>query len=361
MPKAPHIVLIPGHGIGPEILWETVSAMTALRIPLGFFTFRHPVDENGLLRPEVIESIRTHGVALKGPLATPIGEGHESINVQLRRALDLYANVRPIRSFPGTQTRYRDIDIIIIRENLEGLYSGVEFGPAHAREVLCHPRIAPSAAVTCSTATPEECERISEFAFRYAVKNKRQKMTIVHKANIDKLTDGMFLSIARAVGKKYPAIKSEDFIIDNFCTELVSRPQLFDIVLCPNHWGDIVSAICAGMTGGLGLAPSGQEGKTAKYHKAPYINEQFSDRVAVFEAVHGTAPNIVGMGIANPAALMLSAALMLDHLGYSNKAKQLEAAVTRAIRKERTRDLGGTATTKQFTNAVIQMLTTAKK
>lgn len=357
------VVLIPGHGIGPEIAAATQRVLAELKAPLRFHEFAEPLDAKGKVRPDLIAAIKKTGIALKGPLETPIGGGYESINVQLRRALDLYANVRPAKSFSGIPSPYHDIDIVVVRENLEGLYSGVELPPTVARERIRDPRIASDAAVTCHVTTPRNCRRIAEFAFQYASRNNRRKVTITHKANINKLTDGMFLNIALQVAEQYPDIEHETLIVDNFGQRLVldswKHPRRFDVVLFLNHYGDIFSDIVAGMVGGLGVAPSGQYGVNAKYDDAPYINAQLGDDVAVFEAVHGTAPDIAGKGIANPTALLLSAALMLRRLEIPTEAERLEGAIAAVLakgKKWRTRDLDGDASTEFFTNSVIQEL-----
>lgn len=334
-------MLIPGHGIGPEITEATQRALDALGTHFNFIVFNDPLDAQGNLRSDLLAAIRKTGVALKGPLDTPDGGLFRSINIRLREALDLYAGVRPARSFSGVPSRYRDIDLVVIRENLFGLYCGVELLPTRARELIRDPKLPPGAAVSCNALAPKGCERIAEYAFRYAEKHGSSKVTIVHKANINKATDGAFLAIAREVAAKHLNVEYEDFHVDNAATRLVENPCRFDVLLCTNHHGDILSGLTAGLVGGLGLAPSGQYGA----------------KIAVFEAVHGTAPDIVGKEIANPAALMLSAALMLEHLEMFEQARQLERAIAATLkrgRKWRTRDIAGCATTTKFTNAVIE-------
>jgi isocitrate dehydrogenase (NAD+) len=328
------IAIIPGDGIGPEIMDATLEVLEAagfeadyVRLDAGL-----PAIEKGQLPmpPETIESIREIGVALKGPTTTPVGGGHTSANVALRKALDLFANVRPAKTIPGLRGPFADkqIDLIIVRENTEGLYSGFEFQP--------HPDVAQAVKVI----TRPGCERLMRYTFDMARKQGRKRVTAVHKANIMKLTDGMFLDEFRQAAMEYPDLTADEVIVDNCCMQLVVRPEQFDVLVLENLYGDIVSDLCAGLVGGLGLAPGANIG----------------EKCAVFEAVHGSAPDIAGQGIANPTALLLSATLMLRHLGKTEMADRIVDAVLRVIGEGQalTGDLGGKATTKEFTVAVIR-------
>jgi len=325
------VTLIPGDGIGPEITSATLRVLEATGIE--FVWEQHAAGESSMeLRGEpttdpAVESLRYTGVALKGPLATPVGYGHRSINVALRREFDLFANIRPVRTIvPGRC--YEDVDLVMIRENTEGLYVGVE----HFVAVGDDPRaVAESSAIV----TRKGCERIIRFAFEYALKHGRRLVTVVHKANILKMASGLFLEVGRDVAREYEGrVAFNDRIVDNAAMQLVLHPQQFDVLVTTNMFGDILSDEMAGLVGGLGLAPGANIGVKA----------------AVFEAVHGTAPDIAGHGIANPAALMLSASMMLDHLGEARAAVRVRDAVITAIRDDevRTRDLGGNATTSEF-------------
>ena len=280
--------------------------------------------------PDTIEAIREIGVALKGPTTTPSGGGHSSANVALRKALDLFANVRPAKTLPGVKGPFDDksIDIIIVRENTEGLYSGVEFQP--------HPDVAQAVKVI----TRPGCHRLMKYTFDMARKQGRKRVTAVHKANIMKLTDGMFLEEFYKAAKDYPDMKADDVIVDNCCMQLVIRPEQFDVLVLENLYGDIVSDLCAGLVGGLGLAPGANIG----------------EKCAVFEAVHGSAPDIAGKGVANPTALLLSAVMMLRYLGESEKADRIMNSVLRVCRdgERLTKDLGGNATTDEFKKEVIE-------
>ena len=329
------VTLIPGDGIGPEITEETVKVLEATG--LDFRWDRQlggvaAVEATGTPLPQVtLESIRKSRLALKGPLTTPVGEGFRSVNVGLRKEFELYANLRPARTIvPGG--RYEGIDIVLIRENLEGLYVGVE----HFVPVGEDPRaVAESVAIV----TRYGCERIIRYAFDYAVAHGRKKVTIVHKANILKMVSGLFLEVGRKVAEEYAGrVEANDMIVDNTAMQLVLRPEQFDVLVTTNMFGDILSDEVSGLVGGLGLAPGGNIGT----------------RAAIFEAVHGSAPDIAGKGVANPGAQMLAAAMMLDHLGETEHARRLRTALEAVIVQDniRTRDLGGSASTREFGDAV---------
>ena len=329
------VTLIPGDGIGPEITDETVKVLEATG--LDFRWDRQlggvaAVEATGTPLPQLtLESIRKSRLALKGPLTTPVGEGFRSVNVGLRKEFELFANLRPARTIvPGG--RYEGIDIVLIRENLEGLYVGVE----HFVPVGDDPKaVAESVAIV----TRFGCERIIRFAFEYAVANGRKKVTVVHKANILKMVSGLFLEVGRKVAAEYAGrIEFNDMIVDNTAMQLVLRPEQFDVLVTTNMFGDILSDEVSGLVGGLGLAPGGNIGT----------------RAAIFEAVHGSAPDIAGKGVANPAAQMLAAAMLLDHIGETAHAGRLRAALEAVIVQDnvRTRDLGGSASTREFGDAV---------
>src|ERR1051326_8245104 len=283
------ISLIPGDGIGHEVSAAVVHIIEAAGVAIEWETFvagAEALDRFGTPLPEeVIESVRRNGVALKGPVATPIGTGFESVNVRLRKALDLYANLRPVRNLPGVQSRFGDVDLVIVRENTEGLYSGLEH------------EVVPGVVESLKIMTEKASTRIAVFAFEYAMKHKRKKVTAVHKANIMKKSDGLFLQCFRRVALNYPEIERDEKIVDNTCMQLVMNPYQFDVLLMENLYGDIVSDLAAGLVGGLGVVPSGNIGKEC----------------ALFEAVHGSAPDIAGKNLANPTALLLSAIMMLRH------------------------------------------------
>lgn len=329
------VTLIPGDGIGPELAeasrrvldasgvafdWEVVDAGEGVMAKYGT-----PLPEH------VLESITRNRVALKGPITTPVGEGFRSVNVTLRQALGLYANLRPARSIEGLETRYDDVDLVIVRENTEDLYAGIEH------------RVGRDAAESIKIITREASERIARFAFDYAVANGRRKVTAVHKANIMKLSDGLFLESCRTVAADYEGrIEFEDRIVDNMCMQLVQKPDVYDVLVLPNLYGDIVSDLAAGLVGGLGVAPGANIGTEA----------------AVFEPVHGSAPKYAGLNKANPTAMILSGALMLRHLGYPDAAAGVEDAVRDVIAAgtATTYDLGGPAGTSQFADAIIDRL-----
>jgi isocitrate dehydrogenase (NAD+) len=335
---AHRVTLIPGDGIGPELAEATRRVLDATGV-----AFEWEVVEAGEatiatkgtpLPDEVLESIRRNKVALKGPITTPVGSGFRSVNVGLRQALNLYANLRPARSMVGVQSRYEDVDLVIVRENTEDLYAGIEH------------MVGRDAAESIKIITRAASERIARFAFEYAVANGRHKVTAVHKANIMKLSDGLFLESCRTVAEGYAdRIEFEDRIVDNMCMQLVQKPEMYDVLVLPNLYGDIVSDLAAGLVGGLGVAPGANIGEDG----------------AVFEPVHGSAPKYAGQNKANPTALILSGALMLRHLGYAAEAERVERAVREVIAEGRrtTYDLGGTAGTSEFGDAVIERLTAA--
>ena len=333
---AHRVTLIPGDGIGPEVADATVRAVEATGV--AFEWERAELNADVILKAgrslpqHVIDSIERTRTGLKGPVTTPIGGGFQSVNVALRKQLDLYANVRPVCGLPGLKTRFQDlkIDMVIFRENTEDLYSGLE------HEVVKD--VVTSLKVITRTASV----RIAEYAFRYAEETGRRKVTAIHKANIMKLADGLFLRCCREVAAKHPRIKYNEVIVDNASMQLVIRPETFDLLLLPNLYGDIVSDLAAGLVGGLGVVPGANMG----------------DEYSVFEAVHGSAPDIAGKGIANPTALMLSAAMMLAHLGERDAAKRLRHAIERVYKEQKhlTGDVGGSAGTDEFTDAVIEKL-----
>lgn len=331
------VTLIPGDGIGPEITAQTVKVLEATGVPFAWdeqMAGIAALEAMGTPIPDaMLESIRRHRVALKGPLTTPVGTGFRSVNVALRKEFKLFANVRPTKSLlPGG--RYEDIDLVLVRENLEGLYVGVE----HFVQIGDDPR---AVAESLAILTREGCERVLRFTFDYAVRNGRQKVSVIHKANILKMVSGLFLEVSRAVAKEYEGrLEMNDLIIDNTAMQMVLRPEQFDVMVTTNMFGDILSDLAAGLVGGLGLAPGANIGTEA----------------AIFEAVHGSAPEIAGNGIANPAAQMLAAAMMLDHLGEKEAGDRVRGAIQQAMVEDgvRTRDVGGTATTKEFGDAVAK-------
>ena len=332
------VTLIPGDGIGPELARAAVTVLEATGLSFDWRVVdagESEIARHGTPLPEgVLDSIRETKVALKGPITTPVGEGFRSVNVTLRQALDLYANLRPARSIKGVETRYEDVDLVIVRENTEDLYAGIEH------------RVGPDAAESIKIITRAASERICRFAFDYAVANGRKKVTAVHKANIMKLSDGLFLEACRTVAADYEGrIEFEDRIVDNMCMQLVQKPDLYDVLVLPNLYGDIVSDLAAGLVGGLGVAPGANIGIKA----------------AVFEPVHGSAPKYAGKDVANPTALILSGALMLRHLAEPGAAAAVEAAVydTIALGSTVPRDLGGDAGTQAFAAAVAERVARA--
>ncbi len=331
----PHtIAVIKGDGIGPEIIDATLSVLDALDCGLHYDFVEAgmtALDSQGSLLPEAtLDAITRHRVALKGPLTTPIGEGFSSINVELRKRFDLYANVRPAITFPGTKSRYEDIDIVTVRENTEGAY-GAE------GQVLSPDG---QSAQSLIRVTRRGSERIVRYAFELARRTGRRKVTAVHKANIMKTTSGLFLNSAREIATEYDGIEFNEMIVDNTCMQLVMNPHQFDVIVTTNLFGDIISDLCAGLVGGLGLAPGANIGTEA----------------AIFEAVHGSAPDIAGKGLANPCALLLAAAMMLDHLGHPEAGQRLRAGIrqTLAAKDRVTPDLGGSGTTASFAQALVE-------
>jgi isocitrate dehydrogenase (NAD+) len=333
----PHrVTLIPGDGIGPELAQATRRVIDASGVDIEWEVVEAGeavMAEHGTPLPEhVLESIRRNGVGLKGPITTPVGEGFRSVNVTLRQALDLYANLRPARSLPGIETRYSGVDLVIVRENTEDLYAGIEH------------RVGADAAESIKIITRAASERIARFAFEYAVANGRRKVTAVHKANIMKLSDGLFLESCRTVAAAYEGrVEFEDRIVDNMCMQLVQKPELYDVLVLPNLYGDIVSDLCAGLVGGLGVAPGANIGIKA----------------AVFEPVHGSAPKYAGQNKADPTAMILSGALMLRHLGETAAAERVEAALNEVLDEHVavTYDLGGSAGTSEMADAIVGRLT----
>ncbi len=324
------ITLIPGDGIGPEVVAAAVRVLTATGLGFEWHTEVAGASaigsEGSALPPRVLESVRKNKLALKGPTETPVGTGHRSVNVELRKALDLYANLRPVKTLPGVKSRYEGVDLIVVRENTEDLYSGLE----HV--------VVPGVVESIKIITEKASSRIARFAFDHARRKGRKRVTAVHKANIMKLSDGLFLDCCRRVAKDHPGIAYDEMIVDNTCMQLVLDPTRFDILLLENLYGDIVSDLCAGFIGGLGMAPGANIG----------------EEVAVFEAVHGSAPDIAGKNLANPMALVLSAAMMLDHMGEAEAARRVREAVYTVLRegKTLTPDLGGSAGTTQIAEAI---------
>ncbi|HEX8734290.1 MAG TPA: isocitrate dehydrogenase (NAD(+)) [Pyrinomonadaceae bacterium] len=328
------ITLIPGDGIGPEIIAATVRIIEASGVDIEWETHilgAQALEKYGVTLPEAaIESIKRNRVALKAPLTTPIGKGFTSVNVGLRKLLDLYANVRPIKALPNIESRYPGLDLVVVRENTEDLYAGLE----HI--------VVPGVVESIKIITEKASTRISKYAFEFARANNRKKVTAVHKANIMKLSDGLFLECFYNVAKDFPDITADDKIIDNCCMQLVMRPEQFDVLVLENLYGDIVSDLCAGLIGGLGLAPGSNIGEAG----------------AVFEAVHGSAPDIAGQGIANPTALLMSGIMMLRHIGETEAAARVEKAMLAVFAESdvRTKDLGGTAKTADFASAIIDKM-----
>ncbi|MCE9626011.1 MAG: isocitrate/isopropylmalate dehydrogenase family protein [Deltaproteobacteria bacterium] len=331
MAKSYPVTLIEGDGIGPEICAEMKKVVAATGVKLQFFPAyagQTGIEKfNDTLPDQTLKLIKKTRVAIKGPLMTPIAKGFGSINVLLRKKLELYANVRPVLSFPAISP-YKDVDLVIMRENTEDLYSGIEH------------EIAPGVVESIKVITRDASTRIAKYAFEYAKRKKRKKVTAIHKANIMKLSDGLFLDCARQVSKSYPGIEYAEMIVDNACMQLVTRPSQFDVLLLENLYGDIVSDLCAGLVGGLGLVPGGNIGK--KY--------------AIFESVHGSAPDIAGKGIANPIAIVLTLAMMLDYLGEAKASKAVHQAVVNVLKakKVQTPDLGGKKTTAQMGDALAK-------
>ncbi|HYL59224.1 MAG TPA: isocitrate/isopropylmalate dehydrogenase family protein [Candidatus Acidoferrales bacterium] len=332
--KTREVTLIAGDGVGPEVTTAAVAVIAATGVKLdwdrqaaGMNAFRRygtPVPD------ALIESLRHTRVALKGPLETRVAEGWRSINVHLRRTFDLYANLRPTMSFAGVHTPFRNVDLVVVRENTEDLYSGIEH------------QVAPGVVESVKVITARASRRIARFAFEYAVRHRRKSITAIHKANIMKLSDGLFLKCARAVAADFPKIRYQEQIVDAACMRLVTHPESFDMLLLENLYGDIVSDLCAGLVGGLGLVPGANYG----------------DKGAIFEAVHGTAPDIAGKGVTNPIAMILSSAMMLDYLGHPAAGEKIRAATGAVLRAGNvlTRDVGGSASTTEITDAIIRAM-----
>lgn len=344
------VTLIPGDGVGPELTeivkrvlpytgvvieWEEVEAGEEALKKFG-----------NVLPDEVLESIKRNKVALKGPITTPIGSGYRSVNVALRQQLNLFACVRPCKIYPGVKTKYENVDIIVIRENTEDLYAGVEFEPfsEEAKYIIekSNGKIYKDAAISIKSISKTATKKIAEFAFKYAKKYNRKKITVVTKANIMKFTDGLFFEVCREVAREYPEIEYEEKLIDNMCMQLVQKPELYDVLLLPNLYGDIISDLCAGLIGGLGVAPGAN----------------FGDECVVFEAVHGSAPKYKGLNKVNPTALLLSAKMMLEYLGENSKAEKLEKAIAEVIKEGKvvTYDLGGEAKNYEMADEIIKKL-----
>jgi isocitrate dehydrogenase (NAD+) len=329
-----HVTSIAGEGIGPEVAAATRRIIDAAGVQIQWEELAaragNATDSAQGVNQAAIDSVRRNRVALKGPTGTAIAGGAPSINVALRKTLDLYANLRPVKNLPGVKSRFEGVDLVLVRENTEDLYSGLEH------------EVVPGVVESLKIITEKASTRIARFAFEYAKTHDRKKIHAIHKANIMKLGDGLFLKSIRAVAEKYPQIEYKELIVDNACMQMVLDPKQFDMLLLPNLYGDVMSDLAAGLVGGLGVVPSGNIG----------------DQCAMFEAVHGTAPDIAGKGLANPTALLMSGIMMLDHLGERPAARRIEAALHKVYREEKhaTRDLGGAATTTQFTDAVIAAL-----
>ena len=327
-------VLIPGDGIGREIAESVKKVSQALNTGIEWQEYaagaEYAAEHGELLQPGVLDAIGQCGWALKGPTATPIGKGFRSINVQLRQRFNTYANLRPVRTLPGVAARFENVDLVIVRENTEDLYKGIEY------------MLTDDIANGVKLITRDASLRICRFAFDYARRHGRKKVTAVHKANIMKLTDGLFLNCFRQVAAEYPEIEANDVIIDALCMKLVQKPEQFDVLVAPNLYGDIISDLCAGLVGGLGFAPSANIG----------------DKVRIYEAVHGSAPDIAGKNLANPSAILMAFAMMLKDLGQADSADRLNRAIQAQVAEGKvvTADIGGTATTTEFTDAVIARL-----
>ena len=328
------VTLLPGDGIGPEVALAARRVIDAAGVEIEWEEISPRPSASGFHTAypyaEVIASVQRNKVALKGPMTTPVAEGPPSINVGLRKQLDLYANLRPVRNLPGVSSRYGEVNVVIVRENTEDLYAGLEH------------TVVPGVVESLKIITEKASTRIARFAFEYARKHGRKKIHAIHKANIMKLSDGLFLSSTRRVAAQYPEIEYKELIVDNTCLQMVMNPHQFDVLLLPNLYGDVVSDLAAGLVGGLGVVPSGNLGTDC----------------ALFEAVHGTAPDIAGKGIANPTAILLSGVMMLNHIGEMEAAERMRLAIEQVYRegKTLTHDVRGTATTQEFTNAVIGAL-----
>ena len=325
------VTLIPGEGIGPEVASATRRILEAMGVQIDWEEIAgrsdSSSDQEKTVNQAAVESVRRNRVALKGPMATANAGGAPSVNVALRKTLDLYANLRPVKNMPGVKSHFQDVDLTLVRENTEDLYSGLEH------------EVVPGVVESLKIITERASTRIAKFAFAYAKRHGRKKIHAIHKANIMKLSDGLFLRSVRAVAAQFPQIEYKELIVDNACMQMVMDPQQFDMLLLPNLYGDVMSDLAAGLVGGLGVVPSANIG----------------DECAMFEAVHGTAPDIAGKGFANPTALLMSSILMLDHLGERTAAERIQNALESAYReaKHTTRDVGGKASTEEFADAVI--------
>jgi isocitrate dehydrogenase (NAD+) len=329
--------LIPGDGIGPEVTEATCQVLEAAGAHIDWVTLpagAAAAEKFGdVLPPQTIKAVEEIRLALKGPLTTPIGKGFRSVNVQLRKRFDLFAAVRPVRSLDGLKTRFEGVDLVVMRENTEGLYSGLEH------------EVVPGVVESLKIATRAGCERIARYAFQYAVDRQRKKVSVFHKANIMKMSDGLFIDCARRVHQEVaPQVGYEELIVDNACMQLVRDPTRFDVLLMENLYGDVISDLCAGMVGGLGVVPGANIGKDC----------------AIFEAVHGSAPDIAGKGVANPLALIMSAVMMLNHLGEAGPADRIKQAYNQVLAEgdphDLTPDIGGKASTRGFAEAIIRKL-----
>ncbi len=328
------VTLIPGEGIGPEVAAATRRILEAAGVQIDWEEIAgrsdSSDDQGKSVNQAAVESVRKNRVALKGPMATAIAGGAPSVNVALRKTLDLYANLRPVKNMPGVKSHFENVDLVLVRENTEDLYSGLEH------------EVVPGVVESLKIITEKASTRIAKFAFEYAKRHGRKKIHAIHKANIMKLSDGLFLRSVRAVTAQFPAIEYKELIVDNACMQIVMDPLQFDMLLLPNLYGDVMSDLAAGLVGGLGVVPSANIG----------------EECAMFEAVHGTAPDIAGKGFANPTALLMSSTLMLDHLGEPKAAERIQNALEKVYRqaKHTTRDVGGKADTAEFTDAVIAAL-----
>ncbi|HXC48726.1 MAG TPA: isocitrate dehydrogenase (NAD(+)) [Candidatus Sulfotelmatobacter sp.] len=331
------VTLLPGEGIGPEVSAATQRVLDASGVKIDWEILGARAENTDkktigaeVLNAAAIESVRRNRVALKGPMATAIAGGARSVNVALRKSLELYANLRPVKNLPGVKSRFEGVDVVIVRENTEDLYSGLEH------------EVVPGVVESLKIITEKASTRIAKFAFEYARKMGRKKIHAIHKANIMKLSDGLFLHSVRAVAEKFKDIEYKELIVDNACMQIVINPDQFDVLLLPNLYGDVMSDLAAGLVGGLGVVPSGNIGAES----------------AIFEAVHGTAPDIAGKGLANPTALLMSSILMLNHLGEKSAAERIEKALIKVYKegKHVTKDVGGKAGTQEFTDAVIAAL-----
>jgi isocitrate dehydrogenase (NAD+) len=328
------VTLIPGEGIGPEVAAATRRVLESAGVQIDWEEIAgrsdSSADQGKSVNKAAVESVRRNRVALKGPMATAIAGGAPSVNVALRKTLDLYANLRPVKNVPGVKSHFANVDLILVRENTEDLYSGLEH------------EVVPGVVESLKIITERASTRIAKFAFEYATRHGRKKIHAIHKANIMKLSDGLFLRSVRAVAEQFPAIEYKELIVDNACMQIVMDPLQFDMLLLPNLYGDVMSDLAAGLVGGLGVVPSANIG----------------DECAMFEAVHGTAPDIAGKGLANPTALLMSSVLMLDHLAERTAAERIQKALEKVYRegKHTTRDVGGKAGTEEFADAVIAAL-----